>query len=232
MKPNKIKVRLREFVKAKGMSVNQFEKRSGLSHGYLAYNGSSSADKLEQIFRAFPLLNRNWVLTGDGPMEGETRVRVVNPARALAERLEREEAEADTVKLYDIEAAANLQTLMADPTRNIIGKIVIPNSPKCDGALYIRGDSMYPLLKSGDIVAFKMVNPDPREILFGEMYLVSFEIAGDEYLSVKYVKKSEKGDDHVCLVSYNPNHPPKDIPWTAIRAIGLVKLTVRKNTMV
>jgi len=233
MTPNKIKVRLREFVKAKGLSVNQFEKRSGLAHGYLAYNGSSSADKLEKIFNAFPALNRNWVLFGEGPMDMVPRDEEF--ARSQVELVGRSQAplqETGTINLYDIEAAANLKSLMADPNRNILGQIVIPNIPKCDGAVYVRGDSMYPLLKSGDIVAFKMVNPDLREIIFGEMYIVSFDMNSDEYLAVKYIKKSDKGDDHVCLVSYNTNHAPKDIPLSAIRAIGLVKLTIRMNTMV
>lgn len=134
------------------------------------------------------------------------------------------------VKLYDIEAAANLQSLLADKTANVLGLITFPNLPKCDGAVYVRGDSMYPLLKSGDIVLFREIH-DRQSIIFGEMYLVSIDIDGDEYLAVKYINASDKGEDYIRLVSYNAHHAPKDFPVEAIRAIALVKATIRMNTM-
>ena len=55
----------------------------------------------------------------------------------------------------DITAAANLRTLLANKHQFVMGRIQIPSIPVCDGALYISGDSMYPILKSGDIVGFK-----------------------------------------------------------------------------
>ena len=135
------------------------------------------------------------------------------------------------VPLYDIDAAANLRTLMGDKTANILGRISIPNIPSCDGAVYVRGDSMYPLLKTGDIVAYKMVN-DIQSLVDGEMYLVNLEIDGDEYLTVKYVHHSSKGDGWVQLASYNPHHGPMDVRLENIKAIALVKFSVRINTMV
>ena len=143
-----------------------------------------------------------------------------------AEKLE----DAD-VPLYDIDAAANLRTLMGDKTANILGRISIPNIPSCDGAVYVRGDSMYPLLKTGDIVAYKMVN-DVKSLVDGEMYLVNLEIEGDEYLTVKYVHSSSKGEGWVKLESYNQHHGPMDVRLENIKAIALVKFSVRINTMV
>lgn len=143
-----------------------------------------------------------------------------------AEKLE----DAD-VPLYDIDAAANLRTLMGDKTANILGRISIPNIPSCDGAVYVRGDSMYPLLKTGDIVAYKMVN-DIQALVDGEMYLVNLEMDGDEYLTVKYVHRSNKGEGWVQLASYNQHHGPMDVRLESIKAIALVKFSVRINTMV
>ena len=61
---------------------------------------------------------------------------------------------------------------------------------------------MYPILKSGDIVGFKEISSFSN-VIYGEMYLVSFNIDGDEYLAVKYVNRSEI-DGCIKLVSYNP----------------------------
>ena len=109
-----------------------------------------------------------------------------------------------SVTLYDISAAANLKTLLADRPQYALGRIVIPNIPVCDGAVYVSGDSMYPILKSGDIVGLSPSATSPN-VIYGEMYLVSFERGGDEYLAVKYVNHSEQ-PDCIRLVSYN-NHP-------------------------
>lgn len=126
--------------------------------------------------------------------------------------------------LYDIEAAANLKSLLVNKDQNILGKISIPNIPKCDGAVYVKGDSMYPLLKSGDIIAYKEVPVEIQHIFYGEMYLVSIDIEGEEYLTVKYINQSERGCEWIKLVSYNQHHQPKDFPLSSVRALALVKL--------
>ena len=133
--------------------------------------------------------------------------------------------------LYDIEAAANLKSLLVNKDQNILGKISIPNTPKCDGAVYVKGDSMYPLLKSGDIIAYKEVPVEIQHIFYGEMYLVSIDIEGEEYLTVKYINQSERGCEWIKLVSYNQHHQPKDFPLSSVRALALVKLSIRMNTM-
>ena len=57
-----------------------------------------------------------------------------------------------SVPLYSIEGTAGLVPLFADQAQaKPVNFIHIPNLPKCDGAIYIVGDSMYPLLKSGEI---------------------------------------------------------------------------------
>ena len=133
------------------------------------------------------------------------------------------------VTLYDISAAANLKTMLEDKPQYALGKILIPNVPACDGAVYVSGDSMYPILKSGDIVGFRSINSF-SDVIFGEMYIVSFERGGDEYLTVKYVNRSEvKGC--IKLVSYNPHHDPMDLPLEQINAMAIVKFSIRKNLM-
>lgn len=88
---------------------------------------------------------------------------------------------------------------------------------------------MYPILKSGDIVGFKSIR-DFTDVIYGEMYLVSFERGGDEYLAVKYVNHSEQ-PDCIRLVSYNNHHDPMDLPLAAVNAMAIVKFSIRKNMM-
>ena len=68
------------------------------------------------------------------------------------------------------------------------------------------------------------------EVIYGEMYIVSFDLDGDQYLTVKYVSKSEK-EGCIRLVSYNPHHDPMDLPLKCIHTMAIVKFSIRKNMM-
>lgn len=135
-----------------------------------------------------------------------------------------------SVPLYSIEGTAGLVPLFEDNASNKpINYINIPNLPKCDGAIYVAGDSMYPLLKSGDIVLYKQLN-DPSSIFWGDMYLLSLDLEGEEYITVKYIQKSDR-EGYVKLVSQNPHHADKEIPIERIRALALVKASIRMNSI-
>jgi phage repressor protein C with HTH and peptisase S24 domain len=135
-----------------------------------------------------------------------------------------------SVPLYSIEATAGLVPLFEQREQYIpVNYIHIPNLPKCDGAVYVAGDSMYPLLKSGDIVLYKQLH-NIEDIFWGDMYLLSIDLDGEEYIVVKYIQKSDR-EGYVKLVSQNPHHADKDIEISRIRAIALVKASIRMNSI-
>ena len=99
------------------------------------------------------------------------------------------------------------------------------------GDLCIVGDSMYPLLKSGDIVLYKQLHRTSATPAWrGDMYLSSIDIDGEEYVTVKYVQKSDR-EGYVKLVSQNVHHADKDVEISRIRAIALVKASIRMNSI-
>jgi hypothetical protein len=53
---------------------------------------------------------------------------------------------------------------------------------------------------------------------------------GEEYITVKYVQKSEQ-EGYVRLVSQNQHHADKEIEISRIRAIALIKASVRMHTI-
>lgn len=134
------------------------------------------------------------------------------------------------IPLYEMNPAGNLLDFFNQPP-NIIDYIQIPKLPKSDGALYILGESMYPVLKSGDIVIYKKVNNLKEGIYYGEMYLLSINIDGDDASILRYVHHSEKGEDYIRLISHNTTHAPKDIPMEYVKAMALIKASIRINTM-
>ena len=135
-----------------------------------------------------------------------------------------------SVPLYNLEGTAGLVPLFDDSSAyKPVDYIHIPNLPKCDGAIYIAGDTMYPLLKGGDIVLYKQLR-DMDDIFWGDMYLLSIDIDGEEYVTVKYVHKSDRSGQ-VKLVSHNAYHADKDIEIKKIRAIAFIKASIRMNSM-
>lgn len=134
---------------------------------------------------------------------------------------------------YDINAAASFVTLFQKDRSTIIDYFSIPNLPKVDGAISITGDSMYPILKSGDIIFFRKINNTNLidSLYFGEMYLLDIQNEDDEYTTVKYVQSSERGTDWIKLVSQNQHHSPKDIHLSWVKGAAFVKGSLRINSM-
>ena len=98
----------------------------------------------------------NWLLTGKGSPLHDPKSFDNGKIRGEVETIHNskttEAIDDRSVTLYDITAAANLRTLLSDKRQYALGKILIPSIPACDGAIFVNGDSMYPILKSGDIV--------------------------------------------------------------------------------
>lgn len=207
---------------------------------YLGVSHSTLFNWIKRNSMNFPLvLNKmkdvdyNWLLTGKGSPEYQ-------PEFCECECVEEETEEIHNMKrnrvmrghsvsLYNLNANTNLKTLLANKQQYAVGKIHLPGTQRCDGAIQITGDSMYPILKSGDIVGFKEISSF-KYVIFGEMYLVSFTMGGNEYMTVKYVNRSQT-EGHIKLVSYNTYHEPIDLPVCDINAMAIVKFSIRKNMM-
>lgn len=194
------------------------------TRSYVDRGSKPSVDYLEKVARAIVNINSEWLLTGEGGMYKKKEVKEYT--RPSDTRIAGEQE----IPLYEHEASAGLTKLFSN-SENILDFIKVPNLPKCDGAVHISGDSMYPLLKSGDIVMYKQIHDILNGIFWGEMYLLSLIIDGEDYTMVKYIQKSEKGEEYVKLVSQNQYHSPKDVPLKSIRALALIKASIRINSM-
>ena len=132
-----------------------------------------------------------------------------------------------SIPLYSKEVAAGITPLFSDlNSENQIDYLHIPNMPKCDGAIFATGDSMYPLVKSGDIIAFKVISDIPADIFWGQMYIIDVTIAGENYTTLKYIKKG-RSLEYILLVSANKHHEDKEVKLTKVRGLAQVKGIVR-----
>lgn len=64
-----VKDRILIFINSVGETKSSFEKRCNLSNGYLnQLRSSPSLDKLSEILKNYPQLNKVWLLSGEGEM--------------------------------------------------------------------------------------------------------------------------------------------------------------------
>lgn len=227
--------RVGQYIEKKGISYYAFENSLGASRGSISKavkeGKSIGSNVLENIMNVYTDINPSWLLTGKGEMFASDEP-IASNTSIQTFRLKTDNAiEAQQIPLYDIEAIAGLVPLFKDSENLVpVDYISIPHLPKCDGAIYVSGDSMYPLLKSGDVVLYKEIHDIKNEIFWGEMYLLSIDMSGEEYITVKYIQKSEQ-QGFVKLVSENPHHQDKDVELGKIKALALVKANIRINAM-
>ena len=170
--------RLKLIRKALGLTQEQLAQRLGVGKTALSMVETGKArlsnrnkNILVQEFNVSP----EWLETGNGEMFN------ADPSLVKAFSLKTDNSlPMQSVPLYSIEGTAGLVPLFADRMSvEPVNFIHIPNLPKCDGAIYVVGDSMYPLLKSGDIVLYKQLQ-SLDDVFWGDMYLLSIDINGEE----------------------------------------------------
>lgn len=64
-----MKDRILQFIDYLHVPVSQFEKKCGMANGYVKnISKGISAEKLSAIIKAYPILNPEWLMTGEGQM--------------------------------------------------------------------------------------------------------------------------------------------------------------------
>ena len=219
-------IRKRDIYNSSDLAKVLGKQRSYISE---VINGKRTLSKqfVHSFCEKFPIISQDWLLTGRGTMLND--LAEVAPTGDFSLPTDRHVSSQD-IPLYGLDAAAGLVAIFNSTAVEPTDYLRIPNLPPVDGALYVRGESMSPLLKSGDIVIFKKKTLSLDSIIWGEIYILSFSLDGDTYTSVKYIRKSDT-PGCVRLVSYNPDFAPKDIPLSSITALALVKASLTFHTM-
>lgn len=199
---------------------------TGKHKSYISEVMSGKRPLSEQFVRVFtehfPEISMDWILTGSGQMlKGEIQSFTLQTDH---------EKNLRQIPVYEIEATAGFMALYKDLPPAPIDYITIPNLPPVDGAIYARGDSMSPLIESGDIIIFKKVELCPDNVLWGNIYIVSYTIEGDNYTVLKYLRHSSR-DGYIRLESFNSRYDPQDIPIDSIKALALVKASITFHTI-
>lgn len=224
--------RIAQIADKEQISIGKMERIIGASKGVLSRAISNKSDIqskwISRIVENYPQYSGDWLLTGNGNPVKEP-AHLVSVKQEFPLRTDRK-IEVQDIPLYDMSATAGLVAILNDRNIRPEDHLRIPNLPMVDGAIYVRGESMMPLLKSGDIIIYKKLELSLDSILWGQIYLLSFIAGGDTFTVVKYVQKSDQ-PGYVRLVSHNEQFQPKDIRLDSICALAIVKASITFHTI-
>ena len=223
-----IKERILIFANTLGISKREFYNKIQVSRGTLESRTGITEDILAKFIATYPEVSIEWLLTGEGNMLNEVKSKI-QPNHTFALSTDRK-VQVQDIPLYDLSATAGIMAIFNDLSITPEDYLRVPNLPPVDGAIYVRGESMTPLLKSGDIIIYKKLALSLDSILWGQIYLLSFDAGGDTFTVVKYIQKSDD-PDRIRLVSHNSHFEPKDIPLSSIRALAIVKASITFHTI-
>ena len=163
--------RIEAVIKWANMTTNYFARYIGLARGENLYqikrgNNGISLDVADRIVAKFPQIDKLWLLTGEGQMFADARVRGAQ------------------IPFYDVDVEreiADVARLSAD------GYLVAPPAGECDLAMVYAGRAMGALVPPGTVVLLKTV--EREAIIPGEEYVVICR----KIVTLRIVRSAAKG---------------------------------------
>ena len=245
--------RIKQYIDYKGITNQNFEKQIGFSNGAFASqlknNRTIGVDKLENILIAFPELNPEWLLTGNGEMiktkskknvleKNEDIYEDINEdkpnvkktyAIELAEKPTNTGIEANNlgnagIPLIPIDAMAGFGTGAVQVMHYDTSKYIVPEFSELnvDFMIRVKGSSMVPKYNSGDLVACKKLVITDIFFQWNKVYVLDTE----QGALIKRVKKGSR-DNYILLISDNKNYDPFELHLSKIFAVALVVGVIR-----
>ena len=146
--------RIEAVIKWANMSTNYFARYIGLARGENLYqikrgNNGISLDVADRIVARFPQIDKLWLLTGEGQMFADERLR------------------GPQIPYYDVDVEQGIGNLghLESPCN-----LIIPPVGECDLAMCYNGRAMGSCVPPGTIVLLKAVDRDA--IIPGEEYVI------------------------------------------------------------
>lgn len=180
--------RLNQFINSLGISTYEFEKQCGISGGTVSRLTSKSYKRtFGRIANAFPLLNIDWLMTGEGEMLNESDH---STGMKSNERL---------IPFYDVDTTGGYNGYVSSSDEGELVGYIAPGGwfdGRETAAIRHVGDSMkeYP---NGCILAVKKVY-DRHLLVYGKNYVI-------ETREYRITKRVQKGSTPDTLTLYSSN---------------------------
>ena len=208
-----ILTQIKKIAENEGISITTLEKKLGASKGVLSRainNGTDIQSKwIMAMVENYPQYSSEWLLTGKGKMikENKTAIPTATPAQNTT----------DGIPLIPFSAMAGALTDERTALEYECERYVVPAFKGADFLMPIKGTSMQPTYNSGDIVACQRVPMTSIFFQWNKPYVL-------DTAQGPLVKRVKPGSDqnHITLVSDNPDYDPFQLPLEQVNAVALV----------
>lgn len=221
-----MKERLLLLIENLAISRAAFERTCGLSNGYVNnIKGNIGAKALESILRAYPTINREWLLYGEGSMIKPTTPPTITQHNTYghnintqglvqigstandAEYAEVEEITGAPVLPASMYKASNTDLLEFVQTARNVGRSGISvDGIDVDMFVYVRDEALSPRYEKGDLVALQAYEGEAT-VIPGRLYAVNTRSNGMQ-LRVLLTNDQRLRDGDYLARSFNPDTFP------------------------
>ena len=175
--------RIEAVIKWANMSTNYFARYIGLARGENLYqikrgNNGISLDVADRIVSKFPQIDKLWLLTGEGQMFADERLR------------------GSQIPFYDVDVEQGIGNL---DRLEITCNLIVPPAGDCDLAMSYTGRAMGACVPPGTVVLLKAVDRDA--IIPGEEYVIVCQ----KIVTLRIVRAAEE-EGKVRLVAGDREH--------------------------
>lgn len=211
------------FQEYTGLSNNAFATKCGINpsnyakmiRGQLTFTTRS----IIKISNAFPELNTEWVMTGDGNM-----LNLLSSAASMAGGSGgySNHSENIMIPLINIDSVGGIhsQNLLTSGEQYVERMVPFPNARPDDVAILQSGDSMTPTIPPGAILQIRKVEGWREYFGYGNVFVLWLT---DDRRITKLVKRSEEDPkNYVLCCSYNPDAEDEELPKSMIREVWKV----------
>lgn len=216
-----IKNRTKKFIEYKGLTVSGFEELCDLSNGYISsMRKGYGREKLNNVLNAFPDLNRDWLLYGEGDMikvpatmtvfnatpeerqAAESGVDLSVVPAEIVEEIEEKVKEEMAIPIISPEIAnapnTNIKKYIRDKSDELKRIYINDLTQGAKVAECVESTSMWPTFQPGDWVFVKFIDKD--SIIDGKTYYFDLNTLPT------MIRKVKIENDKLRLIAKNPNY--------------------------
>lgn len=220
--------RVIQFIDFKGISKYKFCKDLGFSNKFLDNSSNMGTDKAGIILHYFPEINPEWLLTGEGEMLKSAphtfwrSDEEIKKQETSIKSYAKQEQAVPELYLIPIEAMAGYGEGSVEVMEHEGEAFKVPTFRGAEFLISVKGSSMYPKYSSGDIVACKKIPLNDLFFQWNKVYVL-------DTIQGAIIKRIKRGSDenHILLISENPNYDSFELPLSSINAVSIVMGVIR-----
>ena len=210
-----VKQRLMMFKDYLGIGQAKFEKLAGLSNGYLnQLRNAPGAVKLQSIIYAFPELNKNWLLTGEGNMLNSPAEENAAPPAHMEDGAHLPVLDVDykLVPIIHIDSVGGIHSsndIIEEP-EYIEGYVPFTGARDGDLVIHESGDSMAPTIPAGSLMLIRRVDGWRDYLGYGNIFVLV--LRDGRRITKEVTRYDDNPREYVWCVSHNDAVPNEELP--------------------